>query len=142
MALLRHRGSQREVLAACTHLFWNPAYPDVKALQVRAGQGVQAGGRRVGRRWGGGVRAGLRAGAGGEWGFAAMCQVIIIMPGFVLKASEPLPRLPIMPLPTPLPAGCCAVLRIDPVWPPALHAAPGRHAHAHRRGLQQPVAKI
>lgn len=35
MALLRHRGSGRLLLFCCTHLFWNPVFPDVKALQVR-----------------------------------------------------------------------------------------------------------
>ncbi|GIM10440.1 hypothetical protein Vretimale_13991 [Volvox reticuliferus] len=34
MALLRHRPSGRLVLAAVTHLFWDPAFPDVKALQA------------------------------------------------------------------------------------------------------------
>ena len=29
-ALLRHERSGREVLAAAVHLFWDPAYPDVK----------------------------------------------------------------------------------------------------------------
>ncbi|MEW5311625.1 MAG: hypothetical protein WDW38_003324 [Sanguina aurantia] len=35
-ALLRHRATGKEVLAACTHLFWNPAYPDVKVMQAAA----------------------------------------------------------------------------------------------------------
>ncbi|EFJ50976.1 hypothetical protein VOLCADRAFT_88142 [Volvox carteri f. nagariensis] len=34
MALLKHRRTKRRVLAAVTHLFWNPAYPDVKAFQA------------------------------------------------------------------------------------------------------------
>ncbi|GIL59916.1 hypothetical protein Vafri_14576 [Volvox africanus] len=34
MALLRHRPSGRLILAAVTHLFWNPAFPDVKVLQA------------------------------------------------------------------------------------------------------------
>ncbi|GLC57141.1 hypothetical protein PLESTB_001191800 [Pleodorina starrii] len=34
MALLRHRPSGRLLVAAVTHLFWNPAFPDVKALQA------------------------------------------------------------------------------------------------------------
>eukprot|EP00198_Chlamydomonas_reinhardtii_P000606 XP_001689941.1 predicted protein [Chlamydomonas reinhardtii] len=34
MALLRHRGSGRLLLFCCTHLFWNPVFPDVKALQA------------------------------------------------------------------------------------------------------------
>eukprot|EP00198_Chlamydomonas_reinhardtii_P001467 XP_001690803.1 CCR4-NOT transcription complex, subunit 6-like protein [Chlamydomonas reinhardtii] len=34
LALLRHRASKRQLLAACTHLFWNPAFADVKAFQA------------------------------------------------------------------------------------------------------------
>ncbi len=34
LALLEHRPSGCPVLAACTHLFWNPSFPDVKALQA------------------------------------------------------------------------------------------------------------
>eukprot|EP00798_Chlamydomonas_sp_ICE-L_P015345 gene15345-21431_t len=34
MALLEHTPSGRPMLAACTHLFWNPRFPDVKALQA------------------------------------------------------------------------------------------------------------
>ncbi|KAG2445827.1 hypothetical protein HXX76_000431 [Chlamydomonas incerta] len=34
LALLRHRASKRQLLAACTHLFWNPAFPDVKTFQA------------------------------------------------------------------------------------------------------------
>ncbi|GLC54912.1 hypothetical protein PLESTB_000919400 [Pleodorina starrii] len=34
LALLRHKPSQRPLLAAVTHLFWNPAFPDVKAFQA------------------------------------------------------------------------------------------------------------
>ncbi|PNH02577.1 hypothetical protein TSOC_011435 [Tetrabaena socialis] len=33
LAALLHRASGRLLVAACTHLFWNPAFPDVKALQ-------------------------------------------------------------------------------------------------------------
>ncbi|KAG2451490.1 hypothetical protein HYH02_004088 [Chlamydomonas schloesseri] len=36
LALLRHRASKRQLLAACTHLFWNPAFADVKAFQATA----------------------------------------------------------------------------------------------------------
>ncbi|KAG2498277.1 hypothetical protein HYH03_003538 [Edaphochlamys debaryana] len=34
LALLRHRGTGRQLVAACTHLFWNPSFPDVKAFQA------------------------------------------------------------------------------------------------------------
>ncbi|GAX79217.1 hypothetical protein CEUSTIGMA_g6657.t1 [Chlamydomonas eustigma] len=34
MSLLEHRPSSSPVLAVCTHLFWNPRYPDVKAMQA------------------------------------------------------------------------------------------------------------
>ncbi|KAG2447211.1 hypothetical protein HYH02_007952 [Chlamydomonas schloesseri] len=34
MALLRHRDSGRLLVFSCTHAFWNPVFPDVKALQV------------------------------------------------------------------------------------------------------------
>ncbi|KAG2493666.1 hypothetical protein HYH03_008180 [Edaphochlamys debaryana] len=34
LALLRHRASGRLLVGACTHLFWDPTYPDVKALQA------------------------------------------------------------------------------------------------------------
>ncbi|GFR46881.1 hypothetical protein Agub_g8522 [Astrephomene gubernaculifera] len=36
LALLRHRPSKRLLLAGVTHLFWNPAFPDVKAFQAAA----------------------------------------------------------------------------------------------------------
>ena len=34
LAILRDVVSSRSILAASTHLFWNPAYPDVKAVQA------------------------------------------------------------------------------------------------------------
>ncbi|KAG2444471.1 hypothetical protein HXX76_001223 [Chlamydomonas incerta] len=34
MALLRHRASGRLLVFCCTHLFWSPVFPDVKALQA------------------------------------------------------------------------------------------------------------
>lgn len=33
-AALRHTASGKLLVAAVTHLFWDPTYPDVKALQV------------------------------------------------------------------------------------------------------------
>ncbi|MEW5307672.1 MAG: hypothetical protein WDW36_010050 [Sanguina aurantia] len=36
LALLRHTASGRNVLAAATHLHWDPQYPDVKAMQAAA----------------------------------------------------------------------------------------------------------
>lgn len=34
LALLRDRATQRHLLAGCTHLFWDPRYPDIKAAQA------------------------------------------------------------------------------------------------------------
>jgi endonuclease/exonuclease/phosphatase family metal-dependent hydrolase len=34
LALLRDSATRRTLLAGCTHLFWNPRYPDVKAAQA------------------------------------------------------------------------------------------------------------
>jgi CCR4-NOT transcription complex subunit 6 len=34
LLLLQHRASQQPLLVCCTHLFWNPNFPDVKAMQA------------------------------------------------------------------------------------------------------------
>ena len=31
LAVLRDRRTQRRLVAGCTHLFWDPRYPDIKA---------------------------------------------------------------------------------------------------------------
>ena len=34
LALLTHRKTGKKLLAASTHLFWNPAFPDIKLAQA------------------------------------------------------------------------------------------------------------
>jgi hypothetical protein len=48
MALLRHLPSGRLLLAACTHLWWDPKLPDMKLAQAHLQVGKQARGHVLG----------------------------------------------------------------------------------------------
>jgi len=63
-ALLQHRASGRQLVAASTHLFWDPAYPDVKVAQAAAlCRGIV---EFVERRLGRGAARGVPVVIGGE----------------------------------------------------------------------------
>lgn len=60
LALLRDRATNRHLVSACTHLFWDPKYPDVKVSSITSCLLLQSLLQSLLQRWIGGCLRGAR----------------------------------------------------------------------------------